>query len=106
MQDLKIQEAKLLFNKIHSSPKNYDLKINEEGIIGKDDKISFRLYKSGERGALEVTIDGLTFTNTTGEWNNAMIMLENIIKRIDKEQENFKIEQAIDKLKQYLSEEN
>ena len=81
MPDLKIQEAKLLFNKIHSNPKSYDLKINEDGITGKDDKISFRLYKSGERGAMEVTIDGLTFTNTTGEWNNAMIMLENIDRK-------------------------
>ncbi|MDH6251984.1 hypothetical protein M2347_001711 [Chryseobacterium sp. H1D6B] len=106
MPDLKIQEAKLLFNKIHSNPKSYDLRINEDGIYGKDDKISFRLYKSGERGALEVTIDGLTFTNTTGEWNNAMIMLENTIKKIEQEQVNLKIEQARDKLKQYLSEEN
>ncbi|MBB4806547.1 hypothetical protein HNP38_001843 [Chryseobacterium defluvii] len=106
MPDLKIQEAKLLFNKIHSNPKSYDLKINGDGITGRDDKISFRFYRSGERGTFEVTIDGLTFTNTTGEWNNAMIMLENTIRKIEKEKENLKIEQAIDKLRKYLSEEN
>ncbi|MBE4950087.1 MULTISPECIES: hypothetical protein [Chryseobacterium] len=106
MPDLKIQEAQLLFKKIHSNPKSYDLKINEDGITGKDDKISFRLYRTGERVAFEVTIDELTFTNTTGEWNNALIMLGNTIKKIDKEQENLKIEQAIDKLRKYLSEEN
>ncbi|CAH0150031.1 hypothetical protein MP478_13315 [Chryseobacterium sp. WG14] len=106
MPDLKIQEAKLLFNKIHSNPKSYDLQIYEDGITGRDDKISFRLYRTGERVAFEVTIDELTFTNTTGEWNNAMIMLGNTIKKIEKEQENLKIEQAINKLKKYLSEEN
>ncbi|UZT96725.1 hypothetical protein ODZ84_16055 [Chryseobacterium fluminis] len=106
MPDLKIQEAQLLFKKIHSNPKSYDLKINEDGIAGRDDKISFRLYRTGERVAFEVTIDGLTFTNTTGEWNNALIMLTSTIRKIDKEQENLKIEQAIDKLKKYLSEEN
>ncbi|RLJ30861.1 hypothetical protein CLU97_0257 [Chryseobacterium sp. 7] len=106
MPDLKIQEAQLLFKKIHSNPKSYDLKINEDGITGKDDKISFRLYRTGERVAFEVTIDELTFTNTTGEWNNALIMLGNTIKKIDKEQENLKIEQAINKLRKYLSEEN
>jgi len=106
MPDLKIQEAKLLFKKIHSNPKSYDLKVNEDGISGRDDKISFRLYRTGERVAFEVTIDELTFTNTTGEWNNAMIMLENTIKKIEREDENIKIEQAIDKLRKYLSEEN
>ncbi|MGL6128521.1 hypothetical protein BBI01_16345 [Chryseobacterium artocarpi] len=106
MPDLKIQEAQLLFKKIHSNPKSYDLQINEGGITGKDDKISFRLYRTGERVAFEVTIDELTFTNTTGEWNNALIMLGNTIKKIEKEQENLKIEQAIDKLRKYLSEEN
>ncbi|KFF08321.1 hypothetical protein [Chryseobacterium luteum] len=106
MPDLKIQEAQLLFKKIHSNPKSYDLQINEDGIAGRDDKISFRLYRTGERVAFEVTIDGLTFTNTTGEWNNAMIMLSSTIRKIEREQENLKIEQAIDKLKKYLSEEN
>ena len=106
MPDLKIQEAKLLFKKIHSNPKSYDLQINEDGITGRDDKISFRLYRMGERVAFEVTIDELTFTNTTGEWNNALIMLGNTIKKLEKEQENLKIEQAIDKLRKYLSEEN
>ncbi|MDR6922841.1 MULTISPECIES: hypothetical protein [Chryseobacterium] len=106
MPDLKIQEAKLLFKKIHSNPKSYDLQINEDGITGRDDKISFRLYRTGERVAFEVAIDNLTFTNTTGEWNNALIMLGNTIKKIEKEQENLKIEQAIDKLRKYLSEEN
>ena len=105
MPDLYIQEAKLLFKKIHSNPKSYDLQINEDGITGRDDKISFRLYRMGERVAFEVTIDELTFTNTTGEWNNALIMLGNTIKKIEKEQENLKIEQAIDKLRKYLSEE-
>ena len=106
MPDLKIQEATLLFKKIHSNPKSYDLQINEDGITGRDDKISFRLYRTGERVAFEVTIDGLTFTNTTGEWNNALIMLGNTIKKLEKEQENLKIEQAINKLRKYLSEEN
>ncbi|WP_415325295.1 hypothetical protein [Chryseobacterium sp. MMS23-Vi53] len=106
MPDLKIQEANLLFKKIHSNPKSYDLKINEDGITGRDDKISFRLYRTGESVAFAVTIDGLTFTNTTGEWNNAMIMLSSTIRKIEREDENFKIEQAIDKLRKYLSEEN
>jgi hypothetical protein len=106
MPDLKIQEAKLLFKKIHSNPKSYDLKINEDGITGSDDKISFRLDRTGERVTFEVTIDGLTFTNTTGEWNNAMVMLKSTIKKLEREEENIKIEQAIDTLKKYLSEEN
>jgi hypothetical protein len=105
MPDLKIQEANKLFNKIRSNPRSYDLKSNGEGITGKDDKISFRLYRKGERIAFETTIDGITFTNTTGEWNNAMIMLENVIKKLENENENLKIKQAIDKLKKYLSEE-
>lgn len=104
MPDLKIQEAKLLFKKIHSNPKSFDLKMHEGEITGRDDKISFKLYKSGERGIFEVTIDGFTFANSTGEWNNAIIMLENTIKKIEREQENLKIEQAIDKLRKYLSE--
>ncbi|CAA7194319.1 MULTISPECIES: hypothetical protein [Chryseobacterium] len=107
MLDLKIQEAKLLFKKIHSYPKSYDLKINEDGIItGRDDKISFRLYRNGERVAFEVTIDGITFTNTTGEWNNAMIMLGSTIRKLEKEEENIKIDQAMNKLRKYLSDEN
>ena len=106
MPNLKIQEAQLLFNKIRSNPKGYDLKTSTEGITGKDDKISFKLYKSGEKSIFEVTIDGLTFSNSTGEWNNAMIMLENIINKLGKETENIKVQQALDKLKKYLSEEN
>lgn len=99
MPDLKIQEAKRLFKKIHSSPKSYDLKINEDWITGSDDKISFRLYKTGERVDLEVTIDGFTFTNTTGEWNNAMVMLKSTIKKLEREEKNIKIEQPIDNSK-------
>ena len=106
MPNLKIQEAQQLFNKIRSNPKSYDLKTSKEGITGKDDKISFKLYKSGEKSIFEVTIDGLTFSNSTGEWNNAMIMLENIINKLGKETENIKVQQALDKLKKYLSEEN
>lgn len=106
MPNLKIQEAKLLFNKIRSNPKSYDLKTSTEGITGKDDKISFKLYRNGERSTFEVTIDGLTFANSTGEWNNAIIMLENIINNIEKETENNKVQLALDKLKKYLSEEN
>ncbi|MCD1118935.1 hypothetical protein [Chryseobacterium turcicum] len=106
MPDLKIQEAQLLFNKIRSNPKSYDLKTSTEGITGKDDKISFRLYRNGERSIFEVTIDGHTFADSTGEWNNAMIMLENIINKLGKETENIKVQQALDKLKKYLSEEN
>lgn len=106
MPDLKIQEAQLLFNKIRSNPKSYDLKTSTEGITGKDDKISFRLYRNGDRSIFEVTIDGHTFANSTGEWNNAMIMLENIINKLGKETENIKVQQALDKLKKYLSEEN
>lgn len=105
MPDLKIQEAKLLFNKIYTNPKSYDLNINKEGITGKDDKISFRLYRNGEESsAFEVLIDGITFTNTTGEWNNALNMLTSTIRKIEKEQQNIKLEQALDKLKKYLSE--
>jgi hypothetical protein len=33
-------------------------------------------------------------------------MLGNTIKKLEKEQENLKIEQAINKLRKYLSEEN
>ena len=106
MPDLKIQEAKLLFKKIHSNPKSYDLRINEDGITGSDDEISFRLYRREERVDFAVTIDGLTFTNTTGEWNNAMAMLTATIKKLEREEENIKIEQAIGKLRKYLSEEN
>lgn len=106
MPNLKIQEAQLLFNKIRSNPKGYDLKTSTEGITRKDDKISFKLYRSGEKSIFEVTIDGLTFSNSTGEWNNAMIMLENIINKLGKETENIKVQQALDKLKKYLSEEN
>ncbi|WP_419869017.1 hypothetical protein [Chryseobacterium sp. CT-SW4] len=106
MPDLKIQEATLLFKKIHSNPKSYDLKINEDGITGSDKEISFRLYRSGEDSVFEVTIEGLTFINNTGEWNNAIIMLGNTIRRLEREKENLKIEQAIDKLRKYLSEEN
>ncbi|MFY1045231.1 hypothetical protein [Chryseobacterium sp. GP-SGM7] len=106
MPNLKIQEAQLLFNKIRSNPKSYDLKTSTEGITGKDDKISFKLYRNGERSFFEVTIDGLTFSNSTGEWNNAIIMLENIIHKMEKETENNKVQLALDKLKKYLSEEN
>jgi len=49
MPDFKIQDAKLLFKKIQSDSKSYDLKINEEEIAGKDDKISFRLFRTGEK---------------------------------------------------------
>ena len=104
MPDLKIQEAKSLFNKIHTNPKSYDLQINEDGIAGKDDKISFRLYRSGDGSAFEVTIDAITFTNKTGEWNNAISMLTSVVKKLEKEKQNIKVEQAIDKLKKYLSE--
>lgn len=106
MPDFKIQEAKLLFKKIHSDPKSYDLKINEDGITGKDEKISFKLKREGERIVFEVTIDDLTFTNTSGDWNNAMIMLTSTIRKIEKENENLKIELAREKLRKYLSEEN
>ncbi|MBD8084266.1 hypothetical protein [Chryseobacterium caseinilyticum] len=106
MPDFKIQEAKLLFKKIHSDPKSYDLKINEEGITGNDEKISFRLKREGDRIIFEVIIDNLTFTNTTGDWNNAVIMLKSTIRKIEKENENLKIEIAREKLRKYLSEEN
>ncbi|KQT15476.1 hypothetical protein ASG31_14515 [Chryseobacterium sp. Leaf404] len=106
MPDFKIQEAKLLFKKIHSAPKSYDLKINEDGITGSDEKISFRLKREGERFNFEIVIDGLTFTNTTGDWNNAVIMLTSTIRKIEKENENLKIELAREKLRKYLSEEN
>lgn len=33
-------------------------------------------------------------------------MLENIINKLGKETENIKVQQALDKLKKYLSEEN
>jgi hypothetical protein len=106
MPDFKIQEAKVLFRKIQSDPKSYDLKISEDGIAGRDDKISFRLLKTGEKVVFEVTIDNLTFRNDTGEWNNALSMLTSIIRKIEKENENLKIEIAREKLRKYLSEEN
>lgn len=106
MPDLKIQEAKLLFNKIRSYPKNYNLKSNNDEITGNDGEISFRLYNRGERIAFEVIVDDITFTNITGEWDTTMIMLKNTIKKLEKEKENLKIEQAINKLREYLSEEN
>jgi len=104
MPDLKIQEAKLLFNKIHSNPKLYDLKVSDGVISGTDNKISFKLFKNDTRGVFEVRIDDLTFTNTTGEWNNAIIMLENTIRKIEKEKEHQKVETALNKLRNYLSE--
>jgi hypothetical protein len=56
----------LLFNKIHTNLKSYDLKINKEGIIGRDEKISFRLYRNGEGSAFEVLIDGITSPTPLG----------------------------------------
>jgi hypothetical protein len=35
-----------------------------------------------------------------------MVMLTSTIKKLEREEENIKIEQAIDKLRKYLSEEN
>ncbi|MGC4129768.1 MAG: hypothetical protein QM564_09475 [Bergeyella sp.] len=105
MPELKIQEAKLLFKKIHTRPKLYDLQIVDGVITGNDDKISFKLYKKGEQNIFEVIIDETLFTNSTGEWNNAIIMLENTIRKIEKEKEMQKIEDARNKLKDYLSEE-
>ncbi len=105
MRVLKIQEAQLLLKKILSSPKNYDLKLNDGIITGSDDEISFRFYKESEKASFEVTIDGFTFVNNTGEWNNAMIMLENTIKKMEREQDDEKIEEALSKLKKYLSSE-
>lgn len=106
MPDFKIQEAMLLFKKIQSDPKSYDLKIYEDGISGSDEKISFRLKRERERINFEVTIDDLTFTNTTGNWTNAMIMLTSTIKKFERENDNLKIELARENLKKYLSEEN
>lgn len=105
MPELKIQEANMLFKKIYSNPKNYNLQILDGIIAGKDDQISFKLFKNGDQNTFEVEIDNLTFTNSTGEWQNAMIMLTNTIKRIEKEQELQKIDEARKKLKKYLSEE-
>lgn len=104
MPELKIQEAKKLFKKIHSQPKSYNLKIVDGVITGSDEKVSFKLFKNTESGVFEVSIDGLVFTNNTGEWNNAVIMLENTIKKIESEKELQKIENALNKLKDYLSE--
>ena len=104
MPDLKIQEANKLFKKIYDQPKVYDLKIVDGEITGADEKISFKLYRNGERCIFEVIIDNLCFTNSTGEWNNAIIMLENSIKKIEKEKEIQRIEEARNKLKDYLSE--
>ena len=106
MPDFKIQEAMLLFKKIQSDPKSYDLKIYEDGISEKKKKISFRLKRERERINFEVTIDDLTFTNTTGDWTNAMIMLTSTIKKFERENDNLKIELAREKLKKFLSEEN
>ena len=104
MRVLKIQEAQLLLKRILSSPKNYDLKLNNGIITGNDEEISFRFYKESEKAAFEVTIDGFTFVNTTGEWNNAMIMLGNTIRKMQREHDEEKIEEALNKLKKYLQE--
>ena len=100
-----LQEANMLFKKIYSNPKDYNLSFLDGIIAGKDEQISFRLFKNGDQNTFEVEIDNLTFTNSTGEWHNAMIMLTNTIRRLDKEKENQKIEEARKKLKKYLSEE-
>ena len=105
MPELKIQEANMLFKKIYSNQKDYNLSFLDGIIAGKDEQISFRLFKNGDQNTFEVEIDNLTFTNSTGEWHNAMIMLTNTIRRLDKEKENQKIEEARKKLKKYLSEE-
>ncbi|ODM54174.1 hypothetical protein BAX95_01065 [Elizabethkingia meningoseptica] len=105
MPDLKIQDAKLLFKKIYSNPKNYNLKSNENGVSGGDDQVIFRFYKAGERVVFEAEIDGFTFSNSTAEWTNSMIMLENAIKKLEREEENKKVQQALDKLRKYLAED-
>ncbi len=104
MPELKIQEAQLLFKKIYANPKNYNLKILDGSILGMDEKISFKFFKGDEKCIFEVVIDDMTFTNTTGEWNNAFIMLKNAIKKIQKEKETQKVELALNKLRQYISE--
>ena len=104
MPDLKFQDAKLLFSKIHGNPQNYDLKIIDGIIMGNDDEISFRLYKNEEKVVFEVIVSDTIFTNSTGEWKNAIIMLESAIKKMQKEHENQKIQKALDKLRNYLSE--
>ena len=103
MRDLKIQEAQKLLKKILQNPKNYDLKQIDGEITGKDVEISFKFYKGGEKSFFEVHIDGFTFVNQTGEWHNAMIMLEYAIKKIEREQDEEKINEALDKLKIYLA---
>ena len=105
MRVLKIQEAQQLLKKILNEPKAYDLRIVDKEIVGKDEEIRFRFYKNAERGVFEVTISGFTFTNTTGEWNNAMIMLENTIKKMEREHQDELVEEALSKLKKYLSTE-
>ena len=109
MPDLKIQDAKLLFKKIYSTPKNYSLKSNENGVSGGDDQVSFRFYKIGkeeeEKVVFEVIVDDFTFSNSTAEWTNSMIMLENAIKKLEREEENQKVQQALDKLRKYLAED-
>ncbi len=99
MRDLKIQEAQKLLKKILLNPKNYDLKQNNGEITGEDEEISFKFYKGGEKSFFEVCIDGYTFINNTGEWNNAIIMLENAIKKMEREQDEEKISEALNKLK-------
>lgn len=103
MRVLKIQEAQQLLKKILSNPKNYHLKIEKGDIIGYDEDIKFKFYKGGDKGIFEVTIDSFTFMNNTGEWNNAMSMLESTIKKIEREHEDEKVAEALNKLKRYLS---
>ena len=105
MPELKMQDAQLLLKKIYANPKNYDLKSIDGVVSGGDDQVSFRLYKTKEKVVFEVIVDELIFKNSTGDWTNSLIMLENAIRKIEGEAENSKIEQAKDKLRKYLAEE-
>ncbi|MEC5394643.1 hypothetical protein [Bergeyella sp. RCAD1439] len=105
MRVLKIQEAQLLLKKILAKPKLYHLVVDNEGVKGCDDEVAFRLRREGERGVFEVTIDEYTFTNNTGEWHNAIIMLENTVRKIEREKEQECIDGALEKLRRYLEKE-
>jgi hypothetical protein len=50
-------------------------------VSGGDDQVSFRLYKTKEKVVFEVIVDELIFKNSTGDWTNSLIMLENAIRK-------------------------
>ena len=103
MATLKFQEAQKLLKKILNNPKAFNLKAEDGEILGHDQDVAFRFHKVDDRAVFEVTIDDYTFSNNTGEWQNAMIMLESTNWKLEREVDEIKIKEALNKLKRYLS---